>query len=87
MRNYTAICSDGISTDVLSYPSINDFKSKLSQLCGLYKTIIVKQNGNFICKYYKDDDLGIVKATKVNTERWKLWQKEIILSTNLIKRV
>lgn len=69
MRNYKVLCSDGIGTDVISYPSMKDFKSKLSQLCGLYKTIIVKQNGNFICKYYKDDDLGIVKATKVKIER------------------
>lgn len=63
MRNYTAICSDGISTDVLSYPSMNDFKSKLPQLCGLYKTIVIKQNGNFICEYYHNKEYGVMKAT------------------------
>lgn len=65
MRKYTAICSDGISTDVLTYQSMTDIKDKLAQLCGLYRSIIVKQNGHFVCKYYKDNDVGIVKATKV----------------------
>lgn len=66
MRRYNAICVPykGIS-DVSYFYSMSEIKEKIDELMNFYKTVIVNCNGNFICKYFKDDDYGILKATKI----------------------
>lgn len=65
MRSYTAICNDGRSTDLLMFQSMSDIQDKLPSIMDNYKTVIVKTNGKFICKYYIDNDFGVMRASKV----------------------
>lgn len=65
MRSYKAICDNGSTTDLYNFKSMEDIKSKLSDLMENYKVVTVLENKKFICRYVLSENYGILKQTKL----------------------